>query len=421
MDVAIIGGGVVGCALLRELSMNSFNCVLLEKSPVLLTGASGGNSGIVHTGFDTKPGTLESSCVKRGFTLLTKYLEEHSHDVPAKNVGAFMVAWNQNDLRALDEVKQKADKNNVRVYTITPQQLYKAEPNLARGCVGCLVIPGETVVDPWKLPMAYVRDAIQTGRATVKTDWEVTSAEWDGVEKKWTLHSKKQNKPLHCRCVVNCGGLWGDKVAQLLADATQTQQQQQQQGTSRVAEHPTTPSDSGFCIRPRRGDFLVYKQEHINATVGVSNNGGDGKLLSHIVLPVPTAHTKGVLVYPSVYGDVVVGPTAVDQHNKQLPQPQPAQDVIEALERVVHQKLPCLKDAQYSFTYTGLRPAIPQATDYHVVSDRSCCCVTVAGIRSTGVTASMGMCECCADVHVYPHPTQHLLNMYTHWLNSFGW
>jgi glycerol-3-phosphate dehydrogenase len=110
-DIIIIGGGVVGLGVFRQLTLNGYrNVLLVEKSSQILTGASSGNSGILHTGFDTVPGTLESKLVKRGYELYQSFAQDIQ--LPIKKIGAYIIAWNSDELEILKEIIQTAHEVN---------------------------------------------------------------------------------------------------------------------------------------------------------------------------------------------------------------------------------------------------------------------------------------------------------------------
>ncbi len=159
-DIIIIGGGIVGLGVFRQLTLNGYkNVLLLDKSSPILTGASSGNSGILHTDFDTIPQTLESKLIKRGYELYQSFAQDIQ--LPIKQIGAYIIAWELNDLEILEQILDTVHKVNKRsarkslfcfqngitdIEEISSTTLYSREPHLRSNALCALYIPGECVV-----------------------------------------------------------------------------------------------------------------------------------------------------------------------------------------------------------------------------------------------------------------------------------
>ena len=151
---------------------NSCRCILLEKQSQLITGASQGNSALLHVGFDAKPGTVEQQCVREGFSLMM-HLHKQLH-VPVKRVGALIIAWEQEQLSKLADIVRLAAENGVHnCVQLTREQLLQREPNLSPLAQGAVYVPDEAVVDGWLTPMSYAAQAVANG-AVIRRDFEVT-------------------------------------------------------------------------------------------------------------------------------------------------------------------------------------------------------------------------------------------------------
>src|SRR6202051_3809394 len=140
-DVAIIGAGVVGCAVFRDLVLAGLGCVLLERDADILAGASKANSAILHTGFDATPGTLEAACVRDGYRL---YRDIHARlNLPVLETGAMVVAWTVEELAKLPGIVAQAHENGVRdVVQISAATVLAREPGLAADVQGGVLVPG---------------------------------------------------------------------------------------------------------------------------------------------------------------------------------------------------------------------------------------------------------------------------------------
>jgi glycerol-3-phosphate dehydrogenase len=352
-DVAVIGAGVVGCAVFRALVLAGLRCVLVERGADILGGASKGNSAILHTGFDAGPGTLEAGCVRAGYAA---YREIHRRlNLPLLETGALVVAWSGEALAKLPGIVARAHENGVAdVVQLDAASVRAREPGLKADLLGGVLIPGESIIDPWSAPLAYALQGLANGGA-LRLRAEVGGGVLeDGA---WTLHVAA-GPPVTARVVLNCAGNFGDLV-----------------------EAIARPSP--FTITPRKGQFVVYdKPAH--------------DLVTSIILPVPTARTKGIVIARTAYGNLLVGPTAEDQQDRSLATVETA--TLETLIAAGSRMLPGLQDVEVTTAYAGLRPAT-EFKDYQIeaLPDRSW--ITVAGIRSTGLTGALGIADHVQDLY----------------------
>ncbi len=350
-DVAVIGGGVVGCALLRRLALHGMDAVLLERGRDILSGASKANSALLHTGFDAPPDSLELACMRAGYR---EYLDiRESLGLPLVQTGAVMVAWNEAQQARLPSLLAKAHANGVAdVRPLDPGEIARLQPGLAPGALAGLHIPGEHVIDPWSAPLAYVRQAMAHG-ATVMRDCEVLDGVLEGGA--WRLVTPLGD--VQARIVINAAGLYGDLVEQFAR----------------------TPP---FEIRPRKGQFVVLDKS-AHATVRT------------IVLPVPDERTKGIIVCPTAFGNVIVGPTAEEQTARDHAATDTA--TLEALVARGREILPALAGHAVTAIYAGLRPAT-ERSEYRIEALPDQRWISVAGIRSTGLTAALGIARHVLDL-----------------------
>jgi glycerol-3-phosphate dehydrogenase len=344
--VAIIGAGVVGTAIARQLARYRLRTVLLERADDVGTGTSKANTAIVHTGFDTQPGTLESALVRRGHTLLTAYAG--AAGIALERTGAVLVAWNAEQAARLNDVLTKSRANGYeRAERITLDELYRREPHLEKWASGAVAIPDESIICPWSTSIAFATEAIGAG-VDLRLGTQVTDVRRDGHD--WLLDTPRGT--VRADWAVNVAGLASDLF-------------------NRRFGH------DGFTIAPRRGQLIVFDKLA-------------RALVSSIVLPVPTERTKGVLVAPTVYGNVLLGPTAEDVTDRQDTATTAAG--LEALLDAGRRIVPALVDEEITATYAGVRAAT-EHRDYQITihdGERYAC---VGGIRSTGLTASLAIAE----------------------------
>jgi glycerol-3-phosphate dehydrogenase len=321
----VIGAGVVGCAGALALARRGVNVVLLEAEPAPALGASGTNSGILHTGFDSPPGELETRLILRAAQLRPPVLE--ALGVPLLRCGAVMRGGSTETLAA------NAERNGVAVSVRDD---------------GALEVPGEAVTDPVAYTLGLAAAAQRHG-ANLRSGFRVEALRrnGDGLE----LESSAGGR-VRARAVLNCAGLYADEVARLAGD-------------------------DSFEIYPRKGEFLVFDPP--------------AEPLREILLPVPTKRTKGVLVFPTIDGKVLAGPTAIDGEDKDdwSVRPEARDEILPKAAEM----FPALEGAEPVAAYAGLRPA-GRGVNYLIGHSPACRgLVNVAAIRSTGLTASLGIAE----------------------------
>ncbi|MGB3483603.1 MAG: NAD(P)/FAD-dependent oxidoreductase [Mycobacterium sp.] len=349
-DVVVIGAGIVGSAIARELAGHQLSVALLEARDDVGDGTSKANTAILHTGFDATPGTLESKLVSRGYQLLSKYAVQTG--IPVEHTGAILVAWDQEQLDTLPSLKVKAEANGYhRTEIVGAETVYEQLPHLGAGALGGLTVPDESIICTWTVNLALATDAVNRG-ATLLTGHRIEAVEVGGEHT--ILHSSAGT--VAARWVVNAAGLGADKVDGLF-------------GYSR------------FTVTPRRGELIVYDKLA-------------RALVDKIVLPVPTARGKGVLVSPTIYGNVMLGPTSEDLTDRT------ATGTSEAGFEFLLDKgrvlMPELLDEEVTATYAGLRAAIDHP-DYLIEVDPQQRYLLVGGIRSTGLTSGMAVAEYARD------------------------
>jgi len=345
-DVAVVGGGLVGSAIARDLAGTSLSVALVEARNDVGDGTSKANTAILHTGFDAKPGTLESRLVARGYDLLGEYANQVG--IPVEHTGALLVAWTQEELDSLPGLKTKAEENGYKdCELVGPDRVYETAPRLGAGALGGLTVPGESIICTWTANLALATEAKLRG-TTILTDHHVTDARQ--VADHTVLATGRGD--VAARWVVNAAGLGADVLDQRF-------------GFSR------------FTVTPRRGELLVFdKLTRPMAPV--------------IILPVPSSLGKGVLVSPTIYGNVMVGPTAEDLEDRSATGT--SQKGFEFLFGKGEKLMPELMREEVTAAYSGLRAAI-DSSDYLIDLDATQRYVLVGGIRSTGLTAAMAIAE----------------------------
>lgn len=344
-DIAVIGAGVVGCAVARRFALGGAKVILLEKGADILSGASKGNSAILHTGFDAPPGSLELSCMQAGYR---EYLEiRKGLGLPLLECGAMVLAWDDEQAAKLPGIIEAAHGNGVEdVRAISRAEILAREPNLSPAVQAGVLVPREFLIDPWSAPLAYVLQAIAAG-AQVRRNIEILGGAFSGG--RWALQTS--DGALEASSVINCAGLFGDKIEAVLL------------------------GDASFTIKPRKGQFVVFDKPAAH-------------LLQNIILPVPTERTKGIVVTPTIFGNVLVGPTADEQESRT--DAGTDHETLEMLKQKGIEILPDLASVNVNAIYAGIRPASEQKY-YRVRHEAAQNYIGLNGIRSTGLTAALGL------------------------------
>lgn len=343
-SVVIIGGGVVGCAVLRAFALAGLRPLMLERGADILSGASKANSALLHTGYDADAGSLELACVRAGYRDYLAIRERLG--LALLETSALMVAWSPEEMEGLSATVEMAHANGIaEVRRISRDELYRREPNLAGDAEGAVLIAGEHVIDPWSAPLAYALQALANG-AEIRRLCALRGGALEAG--RWRLDTSRG--PVLAHVVVNCAGLQGDLVEAICRE-------------------------SPFTIAPRRGQFVVFDKTA-------------AKLIQATILAVPNERTKGVLLARTAFGNLLVGPTAEEYSGRDRAPVDAA--VLRGLIAQGTRRLPALAAEPVTATFAGLRPAT-QHRDYRIEALPERRWITVGGIRSTGLTGSLGI------------------------------
>jgi glycerol-3-phosphate dehydrogenase len=354
VDVAVIGGGIVGSAIARDLAGTSLSVALVEARGDVGDGTSKANTAILHTGFDAKPGTLESRLVARGYELLSAYAEQTG--IPVEHTGAVLVAWTQEELNTLPELKEKAEQNGYQhCELIDAAAVYARVPDLGDGVLGGLTVPDESIICTWTTNLALATDAVQRGARLLRNHAvtgliQASPTDDSSASPGWLLETSRGT--IQARWAINAAGLGADYLDRML-------------GYDR------------FTVTPRRGELFVFDKLA-------------RPKVPQIVLPVPSSRGKGVLVSPTIYGNVMLGPTSEDLTDRTMTGT--SEDGFKFLLDKGGKLMPTLLEEEVTASYAGLRAAI-DSVDYLIDLDAARRYLLVAGIRSTGLTSGMAVAE----------------------------
>lgn len=346
-DVAIIGAGVVGSLITRELSKYNLKVALLEKANDCAMGATKANSAIVHAGFDAKPGSLKAKLNVRGVELMKTTCEELN--VPLKNIGALVVAFSEEEIPHLEELLKRGQENGVPELSIVYRdELVKMEPNIGDKAIAALSAPTSSIVCPYELTIAGVENAVTNGAEFLR-NCEVKKIEQN--DSGFVLDTTLGN--IEATLVINAAGVNSGKIAGMIGDTS-------------------------IEIKPRRGDYYLLDKSQ-------------GALAFRTIFQCPTKMGKGVLVSPTVDGNLIVGPSAIEHDDGDN-----VDTTSEGLETVYSsavKSIPAVSLRNAITSFSGNR-AHCTADDFIIgSSDKNKNFINVAGIESPGLSSAPAIAE----------------------------
>lgn len=350
-DVIIIGGGVTGAALARELSRYRLKIALLEKEAELAFGVSKSNSGIIHPGTQNPPGSLKGKLCVEGNKLTRKIARDLG--VHCAEVGELIVIFKEEERPRLQQIKVEGERLGVPGLRIVDRAwLREHEPNLNPDALAALYAPTAGIISPYRWVYDLAENAARNG-VEIMLSQKVT-----GIKQKNGLFEVvTAQRTYTARFVINAAGLYADEIAGMVGV-------------------------NDFAIKPRKGEefLLDKKREH---------------LVNHILFPLPTPTTKGVLVIKTSDGNPMIGPTAQDIDDKEDRTTSDAglQQVLAATRRLV----PSLNENDIIAYFAGLRPVAGH--DFIIRHEEKVPgMITVAGIQSPGLTAGPAIAVMVVDL-----------------------
>lgn len=351
-QVAIIGAGVVGSLLARELTRYDLSVALVEAREDVATGASAANSAIVHGGFDPVPGTLKAKLNVRGLEMMPAVAEELG--VHYKNNGSLVLAFSEEEMQTVRELYERGLANGAPGLSVLGRDELRAlEPNVSENAVGALRSETAGIICPYGLTIAAAGNAIDNGADLYLSSPVTAIRKEDGV---FVLTAG--GKEIRAEYVVNAAGVYADEIAKLIGDAS-------------------------FTIRPRKGEYLLFDQT-------------EGKLCGHTLFQVPSAVGKGILVTPTVDGNLLIGPTSVfidDKENRET-----SADGLDYVRSTALRSVKSLNFKQVITSFTGIR-AVPDGEDFIIrFSEKDPHFLHLAGIESPGLSSSPAIAEYAVEL-----------------------
>lgn len=353
-DVVVIGGGIVGTAVLRELSKYDLKCILVEKEPDLAMGTTKANSAILHAGFDAPTGSLKAITNVRGNKLYHELEQELDLDI--KWTGSLVAATTDEEMETLQELLERGKANGVEgLKILSREEVLQKEKNLT-SVKGALWAPSAGVCWPFGAALAFARCAVQNGAEVmrdcrvlgfIKEDGRIT-----GVETSQGVIKTKY--------VVNAAGVYADEIAKLAGDES-------------------------FTITPRKGEYILFDKTACSS------------LVFGVVFPTPTKKSKGILVCTTTHGNTFIGPNAQDMEDKEdhAVTAEGMNEIIASARKLI----PNLPMGAAITEFSGLR-AVSSTGDFIIGASAVVGLYNAAGMQSPGLTAAPAVAEMLAEAIV---------------------
>lgn len=349
-DITVIGAGVVGCAIARELSRYDLNILVIDKNEDVAEGISKANSGIIHGGYNEKKGTLKAKLNLEGNEMmddLSKKLQ-----FPFKRNGALVLAFNEEELERVKELKANGDEIGVKgLEILNKDQVLNLEKNINKNVVGALYVKSSGIVSPYEMTLALGENAVENG-----VEFKLGHAVVD-IKKELDFYKiELDNKQVvESKLVINAAGLGADYLTYLV-------------------------SNEKYEIDPVKGEYCLFDKVA-------------GTLCEKTLFQVPSKLSKGVLVTPTVDGNLLIGPNA--KHSDTI------ETSREGIDEILEKSQKTIKDipvARVLNTFSGLRPKVCGG-DFIIEESRDCKnFINVIGIDSPGLTAAPAIAKYVVDI-----------------------
>lgn len=347
-DVIIIGAGIIGAAISRELARFKLKTLILERENDIAVGTTKANSAIIHAGYDAKEGTLMAKYNVKGNEMYTKICEEL--DIPFKRTGSLVIAFSEEEKNHLEMLYKRGLKNGIpEMKILNKKEVREVEPNINPKVIAALHAKTAGIIGPWEANIALIENALDNGVELVLNS-EVAWIKKDG--EKFIITDLNGNK-YETRIVINCAGVYADKIHNMI-------------------------SKPSYEIKPRRGQYFVMDKY-------------EGDKVKSVIFQCPTEAGKGVLVTPTVHGNLLLGPDSQDINNKE--------DTATTSEQLLYVR----EKATKSIRNLNLREVIRSFAGLRAEADRGDFIIEeaedikgffdVGGIKSPGLSAAPAIAE----------------------------
>jgi glycerol-3-phosphate dehydrogenase len=341
-DVAIIGAGVIGCSIAKDLAEYDIKLAVLEANIDVAMAATGANSGILHAGHDCEKGTLMARFNVLGNEMFDKICEDL--DVPYKRCGSLVLAFSEEEINKLEILKTRGLNNGLKeIRIIKKDKIYKLEPKINPGVIAALWTPTAGIINPYELNVALMEISRANG-ADYYFEYKVEDIKTINNEDEYFEICSSKGDKIKAKVIINCAGIYADQIASMVGD-------------------------NSFTISARRGEYIIFDRP---------------SPVNRPVFQVPTKMGKGVLVSPTVDGNFFIGPSAQDISDKS--DKSVTLEGMEAIRAAAEKTMTDLPYNRQINTFSGLR-AIPGRQDF-VIGESIPNFYNAAGICSPGLTSA---------------------------------
>ncbi|MBQ8546498.1 MAG: NAD(P)/FAD-dependent oxidoreductase [Clostridia bacterium] len=352
-DVVIIGAGITGTMTAFQIAKYSLKTAVVEAGIDVASGSTRANSAIVHAGYDAKEGTLKALLNVKGCDMMAQITAQLG--VHYKKCGSLVIGFTAKDLEKLKKLKERGETNGVKgLRILTRSELLKMEPNVSKDAKHALYAPSAGIVCPYDLAYAVAENSASNG-TDYYFEYKVDKIEYDG--KHYTVCAG--NQKIKAKYVVNAAGCYADEIAKMIDD------------------------DLPFEIIPRRGEYMLLDKR-------------EGKAAKHTIFVTPNEKGKGILVSPTVDGNIIVGPNANIVDSKA--DTSVTEDGLDEISKGARIIMPQINLGAVITTFAGVRPT-PTSGDFYIQESKKCKnFIHVAGIESPGLASAPAVSEYVVDI-----------------------
>lgn len=351
-DVAIIGAGIAGTFIARELSKYKLNTVVIEKENDISSGSTKANTGIVHAGYDAKPGTKMARFNVKGNTMFGNICKEL--DVPFEKIGSLVVGFDGEDMETIEGLYKRGKKNGVsELEIIDRERIKELEPNIGEEVVGALYAPTAGIVGPWELAIALAENAMDNGVELFLNTKVEDIEEKDGIYK-----IKTNKKEIEAKYIINCAGVYADEISKMVGEDT-------------------------FKITPRSGQYYLLDKTA-------------GGIMNTVIFQSPRKFGKGVVVSPTAHGNIIVGPDNEVAKNKD--DTETTGHRLRIIRETAEKSIKGIPFNKNITNFAGVR-AEPDLGDFIIEEAKEAKgFINVGGIKSPGLTSAPAIAEYVVDI-----------------------
>lgn len=377
-DVLIVGAGITGVSIAYELSHYNLKVLVVEKENDVADATTKANSGIIHGGYDPVSNTLMAKYNVTGNEMIRKIVKDLN--VHFKRIGSLVAGTKENDKKTIDKLYSRGLKNQVTGLEIidSKEKLHQLEPNLNEELDYALLCKSAGIISPWELALALAYTSKTNG-----VDF-LFDAEVKDIQRENNIYKVKVKDEIYeSDFIINCAGLYADKIYKLALKDKE---------------------DLSFKITPVKGEYYLLDKDQ-------------GKLVNHVIFQVPSTRGKGVLVTPTVHGNLLVGPDALKIDNKD--DTSSTKDGLDYIKKTALYSVKTINFASNIRNFTGVRATIEGYDDFYIrESEILPHFINFAGIKSPGLTSAIAFGKVCKrllnekikmtekkNYHLYPLPT----------------